>query len=455
MPLELRILSGARAGESQSFGQTLVTVGRHPDSDLRFDAQRDLDVSTHHAEIRAERGRYLITDHDSTNGTFVNGTRVPAGASHELRDGDVIAFGAEGPRVAVGPPRKADVVSATAPRPAVDTVNAVNAVPPRRPTAERVAIAVAEQTRGLKIAVAAALAAFVVIAAAAIWMVRRDAGRRDAAIARLVASSQQEARDFQARLQGMSDTAATNDYARRYDSLLTAVRVARGATADTAQQALARARQIQQQLTGMGLPAVRDANNAAIVLIASQIGAQGYEATGFSVSPSGLIVTNRHVVSDSAGVRASRISVKFADTRAWHAAHVVRLAVDHDVDLALVQVDDAGTYPAVRGIAPAADVPVGTAIATLGFPLGTDAPMEGTGNDLVAKTTMTTGTVSKAIKDLLQIDAFAGHGSSGSPVLDGQGRVVGVIWGGPTEAAGRIVYAVPADRINELVRGAK
>ena len=32
--------------------------------------------------------------------------------------------------------------------------------------------------------------------------------------------------------------------------------------------------------------------------------------------------------------------------------------------------------------------------------------------------------------DILQIDAFASHGSSGSPVFDGHGHVIGVVYGG-------------------------
>ena len=42
-------------------------------SDLRFDANKDLDVSTKHGEIRALNGRFAIYDSQSTNGTFVNG----------------------------------------------------------------------------------------------------------------------------------------------------------------------------------------------------------------------------------------------------------------------------------------------------------------------------------------------------------------------------------------------
>jgi S1-C subfamily serine protease len=65
------------------------------------------------------------------------------------------------------------------------------------------------------------------------------------------------------------------------------------------------------------------------------------------------------------------------------------------------------------------------------------------------------GTVSRAIKDLLQIDSFASKGASGSPVFDSHGHVIGVVWGGQKDAGGRIVYAVPADRITELVRAGR
>jgi S1-C subfamily serine protease len=126
----------------------------------------------------------------------------------------------------------------------------------------------------------------------------------------------------------------------------------------------------------------------------------------------------------------------------------VRLHPDANVDLALLQIDDAGKYPAVHGIESTVDVNEGETIATLGFPLGTDTPMEG---DIV-KTSLTAGRVSKLLPDVLQIDAYASHGSSGSPVLDQHGRVVGVIYGGAKEAEGRIVYAVPASKIEEILK---
>jgi S1-C subfamily serine protease len=86
-------------------------------------------------------------------------------------------------------------------------------------------------------------------------------------------------------------------------------------------------------------------------------------------------------------------------------------------------------------------------VATIGYPHAIDAPMEGTGLDVRASTTTTAGTVSKRIADVLQIDSYAGKGSSGSPVFDVRGNVVGVVYGGEAESRGRIVYAVPAERL--------
>jgi S1-C subfamily serine protease len=147
-----------------------------------------------------------------------------------------------------------------------------------------------------------------------------------------------------------------------------------------------------------------------------------------------------------------RIAVIFSDTKAWLPAHVVRVSAT--ADLALLQVDAPGPFPAISTLAPrAADTPVGKAVAIIGYPLGTDTPMEGSGTAITARSTLVAGTVSKNLADVLQIDAYAGQGSSGSPVFNTSGEVIGVVYGGARESAGRIVYAVPVDSVGGLVRG--
>jgi len=79
--------------------------------------------------------------------------------------------------------------------------------------------------------------------------------------------------------------------------------------------------------------------------------------------------------------------------------------------------------------------------------LANDVPMPGEGLNITAMTTTTLGTVSKRLDDVLQLDSFSAHGASGSPVFDAEGNVVGVIYGGARESGGRIVYAVPAQRL--------
>ena len=391
MAIELRILSGARAGQSQTFQKPTITIGRHPDCDLRFDATHDLDVSTKHAEIRALDGRYTLIDAQSTNGTFVNGKRIPRGEIRALAQDDVIGFGARGPNVAV-------------------RIGAL-ATFARQATTERVAVAVKKQTRALRTGLVALVALVATAGAFGVWYQHQQAIDRE----------------------------VTRDRLRKV----------------YAQQAIQRAELERRSLNEPDWVAARQAVDSAVVLIASQIRGKRYEATGFCVNASGLIVTSRHVVADKTG-RATRIVAKFANTRDWRPAHIATLSSDPTVDLAVVQLDDPGTYPVVRSIANAVDIPAGGTIATIGFPLGTDIPMAGPGNDLVVKTTLSVGTVSKTpTHDLLQIDAFASHGSSGSPVLDGHGHVVGVVFGGPKESGGRIVYAVPVERLMELLNDRK
>jgi S1-C subfamily serine protease len=459
MPIELRILSGARAGQSESFDKSVIAIGRHPMSDFRFDPNQDLDVSTRHGEIRCVAGRYSVYDSNSTNGTFVNGQRLASGSSQELKDNDVIAFGANGPTVTVnlGGAIAAPVVSNAPAQPAASAAppspraQRPSGAKPRRNTAERVAIAVREQTRRLWFAIVVIVLALGGTTAAIFIRGARQTAAANDAIAKLLEQNDLITKSFQERLRA-GDTAIANRMRHVNDSLVQALRRAKSAAQMAeAEAALRKNHDLQRQITELDFTAISSANDAAVVLIASDMGGSSpLEATGFSVGAGGLIVTNRHVVVDS-GTRSSSIRVKFANTGRWYRAHVAKLPENTNTDLALLQIDETGKFPTIAKLAQSVDTRVGSSVATIGYPLGTDLPMDGS----AAKTTTTFGNVSKVVPDLLQIDAFASHGSSGSPVFDGHGHVVGVVWGGPPDAAGRIVFAVPVDRLNELLRGVK
>jgi pSer/pThr/pTyr-binding forkhead associated (FHA) protein len=74
----------------KTFSQ-IVTLGRAPDADLRFEAS---DLAAIHATFARSGERWFVQDHNSRSGTFVNGERLGAGALRRLSDGDNLRFGA-------------------------------------------------------------------------------------------------------------------------------------------------------------------------------------------------------------------------------------------------------------------------------------------------------------------------------------------------------------------------
>ncbi|APR75196.1 Methylcrotonyl-CoA carboxylase biotin-containing subunit protein [Minicystis rosea] len=89
---------GRNAGVVQTFDKDVVRFGRAPEGDVVFDADYDRDASANHAEARREGASWLLVDLKSRNGTFVGGERVER---HTLSAGDEVAFGPKGPRVRV------------------------------------------------------------------------------------------------------------------------------------------------------------------------------------------------------------------------------------------------------------------------------------------------------------------------------------------------------------------
>ena len=93
-------LVGSRRGQRQEFPAGRVTIGRHPKNDIVFDAHRDLDASSRHAEVREKDGGFVLCDVGSSNGTFVAGSRVsevPVEAGKSV----VVEFGVGGPQLRI------------------------------------------------------------------------------------------------------------------------------------------------------------------------------------------------------------------------------------------------------------------------------------------------------------------------------------------------------------------
>jgi hypothetical protein len=82
-------LDGQQKGEDFRLREGKNSLGSAPDVDITL---RDQSVSGKHASISYRDGTFVITDLDSTNGTFLNSGTEPV-ARQELKDNDLIRVG--------------------------------------------------------------------------------------------------------------------------------------------------------------------------------------------------------------------------------------------------------------------------------------------------------------------------------------------------------------------------
>ncbi|HUR81805.1 MAG TPA: trypsin-like peptidase domain-containing protein [Thermoanaerobaculia bacterium] len=430
MPVEFRILSGARAGQIQRFEQAVIVVGRHQETDLRFDPKSDLDVSGRHAEIRGTEGKYELYDKESTNGTYLNSKKITGSAP--LKDGDTITFGAKGPQAEIRIWKDGDAPPMS--------------VSGGRNTEQRIAQAVKKQTKSMQLFMIAALLLIVGGVSGAFYFGRRASEARITELQKQI-----DASDSLSRMLPQGDTAFAGALERKVTELNSKLESAKtDEERATIQREIEEHQQKLRRMVQMP-PTIHTRNSPAVVILISQIEGKNSAGTGFAITKDGLIVTNRHNVQNAiGGPKAGKIAVKFTNTREWLMAKVIKVSEDPDVDLALIQIDHPGhegPFPIIEGLSKGAESTEGTGVVTIGYPLGYDTPMEGEGNDFEAKSTLNPGTVSKKTSSVLQIDSFAAHGSSGSPVFSTRGLVVGVVYGGQADAGGKIVYAVPPEKL--------
>jgi pSer/pThr/pTyr-binding forkhead associated (FHA) protein len=104
-------IAGSRAGQRQEFPATSrIRFGRHPDCEVSFDPQRDIDASSRHAELRvveaprsttsdaAGPSGWVLVDLGSSNGTYCEGHRVTETAVTQNVP-VAVEFGPGGPRI--------------------------------------------------------------------------------------------------------------------------------------------------------------------------------------------------------------------------------------------------------------------------------------------------------------------------------------------------------------------
>jgi S1-C subfamily serine protease len=168
--------------------------------------------------------------------------------------------------------------------------------------------------------------------------------------------------------------------------------------------------------------------------------------SGFVVDEDGTILTNAHVVDG-----AEEVTVSFEE--GGEAIEAELKGVDPDTDLAVLKIDPGEVEDlTVLPLGDSSELQVGDPVVAIGNPFG-------------LQRTVTTGIVSAlqreinapsgfSISNVIQTDASINPGNSGGPLLDAQGRVIGInsqIATGGGQGSVGIGFAVPVNTAKDLL----
>jgi putative serine protease PepD len=173
-------------------------------------------------------------------------------------------------------------------------------------------------------------------------------------------------------------------------------------------------------------------------------GTQQAQGSGFVYDSSGDIVTNEHVVAN-----ASSVTVTFWNG-AKYKAHVV--GTDASTDLAVVKVDAPSSLLVPLTLGDSSAVAVGDGVVAIGSPFGlAETVTSGIVSALHRQMTSPSGF---AIQDSIQTDAAINHGNSGGPLLNLQGRVIGVTSQIESDSGGSdgVGFAIPSNTVRSVVQ---
>src|SRR5262245_61483279 len=162
------------------------------------------------------------------------------------------------------------------------------------------------------------------------------------------------------------------------------------------------------------------------------------EVTGSGVvaSPDGLVLTNHHVVE-----RAEKVEVSVSGRKQPYRAEV--LGNDKQTDLAVLRIRPEQPLVAAR-FGRVEDVRVGQWVLAIGNPYGLD----GTVSLGIVSAKGRNLEIPELLNDFIQTDAMIDRGSSGGPLVDLEGRVVGINSRGQGRGIG---FTIPVDTVLEVL----
>ena len=168
------------------------------------------------------------------------------------------------------------------------------------------------------------------------------------------------------------------------------------------------------------------ARSPGVVTIYSSFasGEQG-QGSGFVVSRKGYVLTNAHVVTTAPQdpvLQPNELYVEFAD-----GDRVEAEVKGYDLfsDVALVKVDPGHHRLSPLPLGDSSKVVVGEPVATIGSPFGNENSLS-VGVVSATRRSISSITSEYQLVDAIQTDAAINHGTSGGPLVDARGRVIGI-----------------------------
>jgi S1-C subfamily serine protease len=172
-------------------------------------------------------------------------------------------------------------------------------------------------------------------------------------------------------------------------------------------------------------------------------------ATAFCIHPSGIVVTNHHVVDQmQIGDTINLIANAGLENQKAYQARLLR--TDEPSDLAVLKITESGEFKSIE-IAKDPEFYETQQIVAFGFPFGKSLALE---EEAFPTISVNTGKITSVRKDktetqLLQLDATLNPGNSGGPVIDSKGQVVGVVSFGVAGAG--VNFAIPSEKLRRIL----
>ncbi len=164
--------------------------------------------------------------------------------------------------------------------------------------------------------------------------------------------------------------------------------------------------------------------------------------SGFILDQQGNILTNHHVIKG-----ANRLEVSLADGSKWVAKVV---GADPQTDLAVLRIQAPPESLTALPIGDSSTVMVGQKVLAIGNPFGLEHSLS---TGIVSSLRKVVKAGALEIEDVIQTDAAINPGNSGGPLLDSEGRVIGVNTAIFSTSGGNIGigFAIPINSAKRVV----